>query len=308
MKMSQIPSTTGEKAGGSQEPAWTVLSLLEWTTKFLREHGSSSPRLDAEVLLAHARGCQRIELYMAFDQPASSELRDTFRELIRQRAKGAPVAYLVGMREFFSRAFKVTADVLIPRPETEFVVIALLELVAKRGGKEEALQIADIGTGSGILAVTAALELPNCRLIAVDKSRAALDIARRNATDHGVEDRIEFVEQDVRAGFPDGAPLDFIISNPPYIKSGEFESLPKDVRDFEPKEALIAGDDGLEVIRPLVGSSAEKLKSGGYLLMEISPLIEQPVLGLLAEAACFEGVQVRRDLSQLPRVVIGRRK
>ena len=306
--MSHVPSTAGERTGGVEEPTWTVLSLLEWTTNFLREHGSSSPRLDAEVLLAHARGCQRIQLYMAFDQPASAELRDTFRNLIRQRANGAPVAYLVGMREFFSRSFKITSDVLIPRPETEFVLITLLELIAKQGGKEAEWQIADIGTGSGILAITAALELPKAHVVAVDKSRAALEIAQLNARSHGVEDRIKFVECDIIAEFPAMPPLDFVISNPPYVTTEEFENLPRDVRDFEPKMALVAGETGLDVIHPLVAAAGQKLKSGGYLLIEISPQLQQPVLEHLAETGHFEAGQMRRDLSQLPRVVYARRR
>lgn len=305
--MSDVPVSIGEQAGKAQEPTWTILSLLDWTTKYLREHGSGSPRLDAEVLLAHARGCQRIQLYMSFDEPASAELRATFRELVRQRAQGAPVAYLVGTREFFSRPFKVNADVLIPRPETEFILIALLELIQKQGTKSDPWRIADVGTGSGILAISAALELPNARIQAIDLSPAALRVAESNAELHNVRDRVEFHHADIAGGMSFLGELDYIISNPPYVKTSEMASLARDVREFEPNLALEGGGDGLKVIRPLIATAAEKLKSGGYLIFEISPQLEQSALGILRDCSAFEAGHIRRDLSQLPRVVFARR-
>ena len=165
----------------STDSTWTVLRLLEWTTRYLRERGSESARLDAEILLAACRGCSRIELYTAFEEEASTSLRDQFRELVRRRAEGCPVAYLTQQREFFSRSFKVTPDVLIPRPETEFIVTTLLDLVERHGGRDRALTIADVATGSGILAVTCCLELPSSRVKATDITPAALSVARQNA-------------------------------------------------------------------------------------------------------------------------------
>jgi len=154
---------------------WTVLRLLEWTEEYLRDHGSESPRLEAEVLLATARNCKRIDLYTAFAEVAKEETRVAFRELVRRRAEGTPVAYLVGHREFFSRKFRVTPDVLIPRPETEFVILDLMDRVSD---KSAAIAIADVGTGSGILAVTAAVELPAAKVKAIDVSAAALNVAK----------------------------------------------------------------------------------------------------------------------------------
>ncbi|MFZ5829507.1 MAG: N5-glutamine methyltransferase family protein, partial [Planctomycetota bacterium] len=180
---------------------WTVGRLLQWTADYLKGHGSDSPRLDAEVLLAHALGWQRIQLYTAFDQAPAEGPRTAFRELVKRRAEGTPVAYLVGHREFFSLRFRVSPAVLIPRPETELVVVTLLDLAKGRAG---GLKLADVGTGSGILAVAIAKHLPGCRVTAVDSSPAALDIARANAADHGVAERIEFLESDLLAAVPPG--------------------------------------------------------------------------------------------------------
>src|SRR5438094_5947716 len=170
--------------------SWTVLRLLSWTTEYLKSHGSESPRLDAEVLLAHARGCERIVLYTAFDEIVSEDVRTKFRELVKRRAEGVPVAYLVGTREFYSLSFRVTPDVLIPRPETELVVVAALDALkgsgfGVQGSGREGIQnpalVADAGTGSGAIAVAIARHAPDCRVIATDISPAALAIAKGNA-------------------------------------------------------------------------------------------------------------------------------
>src|SRR4029453_14383124 len=180
--------------------SWTVLRLLTWTTDFLKQRGAQSPRLDAEVLLAAAKGCERIMLYTAFDEAVSEDVRAKFRELVKRRAEGVPVAYLVGKKEFYSLALKVTSDVLIPRPETEFVVIAALDhlrgqATGDRGqgtegsGTTHSLRIADVGTGSGAIAVAIARHVPSCRVTAIDKSSAALAVARENASKHQVAGR-----------------------------------------------------------------------------------------------------------------------
>src|SRR5687767_7835820 len=161
--------------------AWTVLRLLTWTTDYLKSHGSDSPRLDAEVLLAHARGCERIQLYTAFDEVVTDEVRAAFRDLVKRRAEGVPVAYLVGKREFYSLSFRVTPDVLIPRPETEFVVLAALDALKIPNPKSpipNSPLVADIGVGSGAIAIAIAKHAPDCRLIAIDISHTALEIAR----------------------------------------------------------------------------------------------------------------------------------
>jgi release factor glutamine methyltransferase len=259
---------------------WTIGRLLQWTTDYLKQHGAESPRLDAEVLLAHARGCQRIQLYTAFEEPASEELRTKFRALVKERAEGKPVAYLVGHREFYSLSFRVTPDVLIPRPETEMLVLRLLD-IAKERGTSEPISIADIGTGSGIIAVVAAKRLPNAQVAAIDASKAALDIARGNAESHGVADRIEWIESDLFAALPGERKVEIVASNPPYISEAEYQQLSKTVKDFEPRTALVAGPRGTEVIERLIPQAAERLDPGGWLLLETSPMIEPQVRALI---------------------------
>src|SRR4051794_20854778 len=212
----------------SDEP-WTIGRLLTWTVEYLGKHGAENPRLDAEVLLAEARGCKRIELYTAYGEPASDEVRTAFRELVRRRAEGTPVAYLVGRREFYSLDFEVNSDVLIPRPETELLVVALLDQVKKGAASETIIEIADVGTGSGILAVCAAKYVQNSHVMAIDISPAALVVARRNAERHGVADRIKFMEGDILSTEPPEPRFDYIVSNPPYVSTAEMEKLDRGV-------------------------------------------------------------------------------
>ena len=285
----------------SDEP-WTIGRLLNWTVDYLKSHGADNPRLDAEVLLAHARGCKRIDLYAAFGEPAAEETRTAFRELVKRRAAGTPVAYLVGHREFYSLDFEVTPEVLIPRPETELLVVALLDHV-KQAGAREGIEIADVGTGSGILAVCAAKYVAGSQVTAIDASSAALAVARRNAARHSVEERVAFVESDLFAALPQDARFDYILSNPPYITTAEMEELGKDVRDHEPHLALHAGEGGTDVIAPLIEQGAGRLKPGGLLLVEISPMLAENVEQLVRGNSALERHPTIRDLAGHPRVV-----
>ncbi|RIK79719.1 MAG: peptide chain release factor N(5)-glutamine methyltransferase [Planctomycetota bacterium] len=314
------------------DESWTIGRLLTWTTDFLRDKGADSPRLDAEVLLAHVRGCRRIELYTAFEEPASEELRTRFRELVKQRAAGKPVAYLVGQREFFSLPFEVTPDVLIPRPETELLVVRALD-VAKQlplrrlveprlpsaqpprddaqpplnERPERSLTIADVGAGCGILAVTLAKRLPTAHVTAIDVSPAAIAVAQRNAHRHAVAERIEWVESDLFDKLPATPRFDLVVSNPPYITSAEMSELADDVRRFEPALALDGGPAGTDVIERLIPQAAERLLPGGWLLMEVSPTIVQRVERLLEAEAGLERGPTQKDLAGLPRVVQAQR-
>jgi release factor glutamine methyltransferase len=282
---------------------WTIGRLLVWTIDYLKKHGAENPRLDAEVLLAKSRGCKRIDLYAAYGEEATDELRTKFRDLVSRRAKGTPVAYLVGHKEFYSLEFEVTPDVLIPRPETELLVVALLDHAKAKGDVDTPLEIADIGTGSGILAICAAKYLPQARVTAMDISPAALKVARRNAERHNVADRITFLESDLFAAAPANARFDFIISNPPYVSTAEMMELPADVRDYEPHIALEAGEQGTAVIEPLIAQSAERLQPGGVLLIEISPMIAAAVEQLVRDSNTCELGATIRDPAGHPRVV-----
>jgi len=290
----------------SETEAWTIGRLLEWTTQFLADHDAESPRLDAEVLLAHARGCERIELYTTWADEADEPLRQRYRELVRQRADGVPVAYLVGHREFYSLRFRVTPDVLIPRPETELLVVRLLDLAAGEGNSRP-VRIADVGAGSGVLAVRAAVHLADAQVAATDISPAALAVARENAQTHGVADRIAFVESDLLTAVPAAEPFDFILSNPPYVSEAEMNGLPREVRDHEPHVALAAGPGGTDVIARLIPQAAERLRAGGWLIMEISPMIAEEVCEIVNADGRFANPVVEKDLAGLPRVVSAQR-
>ena len=246
--MNAHPSENPVPAAAAQP--WTVGRLLQWTTDFLKCHGADAARLDAEVLLAQSLGCRRIDLYTAFSEIPAEPQRAAFRDLVRRRAEGMPVAYLVGRREFYSLSFRVGPGVLIPRPETELLVIALLDLAKTRPAMP--LAIADVGSGSGVIAVCAAKNLPGCRVTALDISPAALAIAAANAADHGVADRVEFLQSDLLAAVPPQRRFDFIVSNPPYVSVAEFEQLAAEIKKFEPREALLAGPRGTEVIERLL--------------------------------------------------------
>jgi release factor glutamine methyltransferase len=289
----------------SQSETWTIGRLLTWTADYLKQHGAASPRLDAEVLLAMAAGCQRIDLYTRFDEPAPETLRTSFRELVRRRAEGMPVAYLVGRREFYSLSFRVTPDVLIPRPETEFLVVALLDRLRARQAAG-AVSVADVGTGSGIIAVCAAKYVPQAQVTAIDISPQALAVARANAEDLKVADRIELVEGDLLAGLPAEKRFDFIVSNPPYVSQSEYDGLAPDVKQFEPRGALVAGPLGTEVIERLIPQAHERLTPGGMLLIEISPMLEQPVRALFEAAGCWHLEPTIKDLAGHARVIVAR--
>jgi release factor glutamine methyltransferase len=286
----------------SDEP-WTIGRLLSWTVEYLGKHGADNPRLDAEVLLAEARGCKRIDLYTAYGEPATDEIRTAFRELVRRRAEGTPVAYLVGRREFYSLDFEVNPDVLIPRPETELLVVALLDHVKKRPASEATIQIADVGTGSGVLAVCAAKYVAKAHVTAIDISPAALVVARRNAERHSVAERITFVEGNILSTEPPEPRFDYIVSNPPYVSASEMEQLDRDVRDHEPELALRAGDKGTDVIAPLIEQAAIRLKPGGVLLIELSPMIAGEVEQLLQQQPSLNPGPTIRDLAGHGRIV-----
>lgn len=292
----------------SQEEPWTIGRLLTWTTDYLKRQQSPNSRLDAELLLAESCGCQRIELYTRYEQPVDDAVRARFREMVKRRAEGVPVAYLLGRREFYSLNFAVTPDVLIPRPETEFAVIAVLDRLKERPAGAPPPRIVDVGTGSGAIAVTIARHAPSAQVTAVDISRPALAVARGNAVQHGVEQRLAFVEGDLLAALPETEPFDIVVSNPPYVSAAELVALAPEVRNHEPHLALVGGESGTEVIARLIPQAAERLVAGGWLVMEISPMIEAQVRDLLATDGRWESTRVIKDLAQLARIVEARRR
>jgi release factor glutamine methyltransferase len=281
---------------------WTVRRIIDWTTAHLKKHGSDTPRLDTEILLAHARGCRRIELYTRFDDVLSERERSAMRDLVRRRAQSEPVAYLVGHREFFSLDFQVTPAVLIPRPDTETLVVELLD-VAK---PLSAPRILDVGTGSGCIAIAAAVNHPTARITATDANDAALAVARENAQKHHVVERIAFRSGDLFAPVEQDEPFDIVVSNPPYIAEHEKDTLQNDVRKYEPHEALFSGPSGLEVLFRLIDEAPRHLAAGGTLMLEISPEQSEAVAGRMDSGGKFQDIRVVKDLPGLARVVRGR--
>jgi release factor glutamine methyltransferase len=287
------------------QSSWTVGGLLNWTAKYLAQKGAEFPRLDAEVLLAHALECKRIDLYgLRFGEPASEEVRQRYRDLVRRRVEGCPVAYLVGRKEFFSLEFEVSPAVLIPRPDTELVVTACLDVA--RAMPEP--RVLDLGTGSGCLAVTVAKQHPGARVTAVDIDAEALAMARRNAERHGVAQRIQFLQGDLFEPLPPDVQFDLILSNPPYIPRGAIASLPPGVRDYEPHVALDGGPSGYAVLERIAAGAKSYLAPGGYLIVEIGSPQEMPARERVGAHLEYELEGTLFDSSGHPRVLRARRK
>jgi release factor glutamine methyltransferase len=281
---------------------WTYGRLLHWTEQFLAQKGCEFPRLDAQVLLAHVLGCKRIELYTRYEEPATEEERARFKELIRRRLEGCPVAYLVGRKEFFSLEFEVGPAVLIPRPDTETLVVEALRLAADL--HEPA--IIDIGTGSGAIAVAVARRHKTARVTATDLSPGALAVAQRNAARHGVAERIRFLQGDLLEPVVPDERFDFILSNPPYIAHEDIPGLPVGVRDYEPHLALDGGPGGYAVFDRLLRQATRYLKAGGYLIVEIGAPQDEPARRRIADYPGYELGPTIRDGSGHPRVLRAR--
>jgi release factor glutamine methyltransferase len=250
------------------DPQWTILTILQWTTAYFKTHPVDSPRLTAEILLAHVLSAKRIDLYARFDQPLTkSELSD-FKALIKRRVRREPVAYISGSREFFGIDFDVTPFVLIPRPETEFLVEAALARIPQAGSSF--LRILEIGAGSGAVIVSLAVNRPGHDYMASDISINALKTAAGNAKKNGVPGKIFFFAGDLFTPLnPSAAPFDLIVSNPPYIAKPDLAGLEPEVRDFEPSLALDGGTDGLDIIRKIINTAPPFLNPNAPLMLEI---------------------------------------
>ena len=295
------PPDHRQPAAGGQADRWTVQAVLDWTTGHLADNGSESPRLDAEILLAQARDCRRIELYTQFDQPLTDQQRSVMRDLVKRRAAREPVAYLVGFREFFGIDFALTSDTLIPRPDTETLIVELLDLARQLTAPPAIL---DLGTGCGCIAITIATQLASAHVSAVDICPAALEVARSNAETHNVADRIAFSAGDLYGPIPPDRKFQFIASNPPYVTTAELDQLAPDIRDHEPRTALDGGADGLDVIRRLVAEAPGHLAPGGSLLCEISPEQADGVGRLVTEQPAFRPPRTVTDLAGQARVIV----
>ncbi len=287
----------------ARRDSWTILEILRRTSEYFREKGVAEPRASAEVLLAHALKMGRLDLYLKHDQPLSPEEVARFRALVARRREGEPVAYLTGQKEFWSLTFKVTPAVLIPRPETEILVEAALAAARGPGFPGEAAWGLDLGAGSGAVVVALARELPETRWVAVDISGAALAVARENAENHGVAGRITLLQTDLVSGLKEASRFALLVANLPYIPEGDWPGLARDIRDYEPKGALLAGKDGLKLLRPLAAQAHGLLAPGGFLALEVGPGQAGQVAGLLEKTAAYEEIGLRRDYHGVNRVI-----
>lgn len=282
---------------------WTTLKVLEWTISRFQRAGIESARLEAQFLLAHALSCDRVRLYMDFDRPLLADELGNYRALIQRRLAGEPLAYLVGEQEFWSLSFRVGPEVLIPRRDTEIVIELVLDQVIDRAAP---LRIADICTGSGVLAITLASELAQARVVATDISEAAARIARDNAERNQVADRVDVRVGDLLAPLAGEPPFDILVSNPPYVRSADIAGLSREVR-CEPRLALDGGSDGLTFYARIVAGAIAHLAPGGLLAFEHGFDQDHAVRQLIDATGAFNPAETRRDLADHPRVTHARR-
>jgi len=281
-----------------------ILDIINRTTPFLENHGVESPRLNIELLLAHLLGKRRLDLYMEFERELDEPTLEKLREMVKRRASGEPLQYITGEAEFCGLKLAVDRRVLIPRPETELLVETVLERLKEviRSQKSE-VRIIDLCTGSGCIAVALAKKLDKAEVYATDSSAEALAVAHGNAARHGVEKKIRFLQGDLLKVIPDSLRVDALVSNPPYIASGELAGLPKEVRDFEPVQALAAGEDGLKVVRRIVEDARRFLLPEGILALELGAG-QRATVGPLCVAHGLQVMKVVNDLQGHERVIV----
>lgn len=291
----------------TEEPPWTILSILKWTTSYFTSHNIENPRASAEVLLAHVLGVGRIDLYIRYDQPLIPDELSRFKTVIRRRMRREPVAYIMGEKEFWSMPMAVTPDVLIPRPETECLVETALALLAPTDGNAERSgpppRILELGTGSGAVALALASELKTAVLMASDRSEKAIGVARQNARRLDLDRRVHFFCGDWFACMhPAAWRFDLILSNPPYIPTAEIERLQTEVSGYEPRGALDGGIDGLAAIRIIIDRAPDYLRPGGHLLLEIGHDQKAGVEKIVALSNHYTLLDVIRDYGGHDRV------
>jgi release factor glutamine methyltransferase len=296
----------GETGDSPAPDAWTIKRLLEWITQYLTERTVDSPRLSAELVLSHVLGKKRIELYTHFDSVVDKPILDRLHELVKRAGQHEPVAYLIGKTEFYSLEITVCPDCLIPRPETELLVQKAIDFLRSRQGPQ---RVCDLCTGSGCIAVALAANCKTANIIATDLCDKALAAAARNVERHGLVDRIKLLSGDLFNPIVpqlDEGPFDLIVSNPPYVTAAEYDRLDCNVRDYEPRLALHAGDDGLAVIRRIVEQIDPFLKADGALMLEIGYQQAPAVLDLIRQTGRFSDVQVEKDFQGHDRVVVAK--
>lgn len=289
---------------------WIIKDLLEVTSQYFRDKEIDSPRLCAEILLAFQLNTSRVNLYLDFDQPVGETDLTGYRALVKRRINREPIQYITGIQEFWSMEFTVTPKVLIPRPETEILVEQALSVcTADEHDKKPTPAILDLGTGCGIIAVSLSTELPEATLWASDISGEALELATLNAEKHRVDSRINFVKGDLYEALQDKIlKFDIIASNPPYIPCEEYDSLPPEVRDYEPRQALDGLEEGMFFIEKIIAQSPDYLKPGAWILIEMDPRQTSKALRIIEDNGSYDEKRCVKDFSQKDRVVMARKR
>jgi release factor glutamine methyltransferase len=283
---------------------WTIQKLLAWITQYFTEKGVDSPRLSAELLLSHVLGLPRIELYTKFDSAVEKAQLAHLHELVKRCGEHEPPAYVIGQTEFYSLRLKVSRDCMIPRPETELLVERAVESLRRRTGPQ---LVCDLCTGCGCIAIAIAKNFAAAKLYATDISDAALSMAAENTKMHGLDDRIELLCGDLfEPILPslNAGRFDLIVCNPPYVSAAEYETLDKNVRNYEPRRALYAGADGLDIYRGITQKSSDFLKPDGALMLEIGYARGPAVKQLLQQSGAFAEIKIEKDFHNIERIVI----
>jgi len=280
---------------------WTIGAILNWTATYFAGKGVKTPRLDAEILLAHCLDVDRLYLYLNLDRPLLPDERSRFRELVKRRGLREPVALITGKKEFWSISLQIKPGTLIPRPETEILV----EVVLQEIKENPAPKVLEIGTGSGAVAIALAKDKPRVEVVATDTDFAVLLVAQANAKEAELENAVQFIATDLFDSIRRGGYFDVICSNPPYVPTNIIPTLDPDVRNFEPMRALDGGPDGLDVIRRLAANAENFLNRPGVLVLEFGDEQAEAV-GRILVSAGFEVIRIFRDLSGKPRVIKGR--
>jgi len=287
-------------------PEWTILKTLEWTTSYFKSHHIESPRIAAEILLAHVLSLRRIDLYLRYDQPLGQAELAAFKSLIRRRVQREPAAYIVGSKEFWSMELAVTKDVLIPRPDTECLVEAGVNWLANEGRPQRVLEL---GTGSGAIVLALAKECPGHLFFASDISTKALTIAQCNAAANGLAGRVHFFAADwMNAIHRKKEPFDLILSNPPYIPTETVKTLEPEIFRYEPRQALDGGPDGCSALARIVEQAPGVLRSGGGLLLEMGFDQRSRMMEIGDDVNCYEEISILKDYGGNDRVAQLRRK
>jgi len=286
---------------------WTIQKLLNWIKEYLADKGVDSPRLSAELLLSYVLKMKRIELYTQFDKLVAKEQLNRLHELVKRASQNEPVAYLIGKTEFYSLELNITPDCMIPRPETELLVERAIEFLRSRPTTQF---VCDLCTGSGCIAVAIAKNFPNATIIATDISDAALNVAAENVEKYQLNDRIRLLRGDLFDPIVpelDVDKFDLIVCNPPYVSTAEYEKLDKNVKDYEPKSALFAGVDGLDIYRRIIEKADQFLKPDAAFMLEIGYAQGQAVRELLEESSAFTEIKIEKDLHNNDRIAIAKK-